>query len=122
MPRAELDHLASGRRSVPLALQHPILHNIITGHFIHAEPLSLEDDQAIAFFECGLPSEVVAGLVNSAERVRVHLLWKPSVLSNIEFQVSAMLAAFGVFGFVFSFSRARRVKGLDRPRASSARS
>jgi len=105
MPRAELDQLASGRWSVPLALEHPILHNIITGHFIRAEPLPLEDDQAIAFFECGLPSEVVAGLGNSAERVRVRLLWKPSLLSNIKFQASAMLAAFGVFGFVFSFSR-----------------
>jgi hypothetical protein len=114
MPRAELDQLASGRRSVSLALEHPILHNIITGHFIRAEPLPLEDDQGIAFFECGLPSEVVAGLGNSAERVRVRLLWKPSLLSKIEFQVSAILAAFGVFGFVFSFSRARRVKSLDR--------
>ncbi len=115
MPRAELDQLASGRLSFPLALEHPILHNIITGHFIRAEPLPLEDGQAIAFFKCELPSEVVAGLGNSAERVRVRLLWKPSLLSNIEFQVSAMLAAFGVFGFMFSFSRARRVKSLDKP-------
>ena len=116
MPRAELDQLAAGRWSVPLALEHPILHNIITGHFIRAEPLPLEDDQAIAFFECGLPSEVVAGLGNSAERVRVRLLWKPSLLLNTEFQVSALLAAFGVFGLVFSFSRARRcVKSSDSP-------
>ena len=110
LPRAEVDQLAASRGSVPLALEHPILHNIITGHFIRAEPLPLEDDQAIAFLECGLPSEVVAGLGNSAERVRVRLLWKPSLLSNTEFQVSALLAAFGVFGLAFSFSRARRVK------------
>ena len=115
MPRTELAQLASSRWPVPLALKHPVLHNIITGHFIRAEPLPLENDQAIAFFDCGLPSEVVAGLGNSAERVRVRLLWKPSLLSNIEFQASAMLAAFGVFCFVFSFSRARRVKSLDRP-------
>ena len=115
MPRAELDQLASGRLSVPLALEHPILHNIITGHFIRAEPLPLEDDQGIAFFECGLPSEIVAGLGNPSERVRVRLLWKPSLLSNREFQASALLAAFGVFCLMFSFSGARRVKSLDRP-------
>ena len=107
MPRAELDQLASGRSPVPLALEHPVLHNVITGHFIRAEPLPLEDDQAIALFECGLPSQVVAGLGNSAESVRVRLLWKPSLLSNLKFQASAMLAAFGVFGFILSFSRAR---------------
>jgi hypothetical protein len=121
MPRAESDQLASGRAPVPLALEHPILHNIITGHFIRAEPLALEDDEAIAFFECGLPSEVVASLGNPAELVRVRLLWKPSLLSNIEFQASAMLAAFGVFGFVFSFSRTRRVKSLDTPERSLSR-
>jgi hypothetical protein len=114
MPRAELDQLASGRLSVPLALEHPILHNIITGHFIRAEPLPLEDDQGIAFFECGLPSEIVAGLGNPSERVRVRLLWKPSLLSNREFQASALLAAFGVFCLMFSFSGARRVKSLER--------
>jgi hypothetical protein len=115
MPRAEVAQLASSRWPVPLALEHPILHKIITGHFIRAEPLPSEDDQAIAFFECGLPSEVVAGLGNSAERVQVRLLWNPSLVSNIEFQASAMLAAIGVCGFVFSFSRGRRVKSLDRP-------
>jgi hypothetical protein len=112
MPRAEVAQLASSRSPVPLALERSVLHNIIFGYFIRAEPLPLEDDRAIAFFKCGLPSEVVAGLGNSAERVRVRLLWKPSPLSNIGFQASAMLAGFGVFGFVFSFSRARRVKSL----------
>jgi hypothetical protein len=115
MPRAESDQLASVRAPVLLALEHPILHDIIFGHFIRAEPLPSEVDQAIAFFECTLPSEVVAGLGNSADLVRLHLLWKPSLSSNIVFQASALVAAFGVFCLVFSFSRARRVKGLDRP-------
>lgn len=115
LPRAEVDQLASNRWSVPLALEHPILHNVITGHFIRAEPLPMEDDQAIAFFECGLPSEIVVGLGNSTERVRVRLLWKPSLVSNTNFQVSALLAAFGVFGVMYSFSRARRAKSLDSP-------
>jgi hypothetical protein len=113
MPRVESDQLASVRQPVQLALEHQVLHNTITGHFIRAEPLPLEDDQAIAFFECGLPSEVVAGLRNSTERVRVRLLWKPSLLSNREFQASAMLAAFGVFCLMFSFSHARRVMRLE---------
>jgi hypothetical protein len=115
MPRVELGQLASGGASVPLALERPILHNIIFGHFIRAEPLPLEDDQAIAFFECTLPSEVVAGLGHSADLVRVRLLWKPSLLSNIEFQASALLAAFGVFCFMFSYPRAGCIKGLNRP-------
>jgi len=113
MPLAEIDQLASSPSPVPLALEHPVLHKMITGYFIRAEPLPLEDGQAIAYFECRLPPEVVAGLGNASERVRVRLLWKPSLLSNIKFQASAVLAAFGVFCLMFRYSRSWRLRSFE---------
>jgi hypothetical protein len=113
MPRVEADQIASSGKEVLLGLERPVLHNIITGHFIRAEPLSLEDGQAIAFFECALPSEVVASFGNLPGRVGVNLLWSPPLLSNFEFQASAMLFLFGVFCFMFSSSLAQWLKSLD---------
>jgi diguanylate cyclase (GGDEF)-like protein len=108
LPQAEADQLVSLGDPLPLALEHPALHNIIPGRFVRVEPLLLENSQVIALFECTLPPEVVAGLGTSAEPVRVRLLWKPSLLMNREFQASCALAALGVVGLMFSGYRGQQ--------------
>ncbi len=108
LPQAEADQLFSVGDPLPLALKHPVLHNIIPGRFVRIEPLLLENSQVIAVFECTLPPEVVAGLGTSAEPVRVRLLWKPSLLVNPEFQASGVLAALGVLGLMFSGYRGQQ--------------
>lgn len=105
LPQAEVDELAAYGQPVPLVLEHSALHNIITATFTKAEPLPLEKNQAIALFDCALPAEVVAGLGNSAEPIKVRLLWKPSLMKKTGFQASAALALLGVLGVMFTRNR-----------------
>jgi diguanylate cyclase (GGDEF)-like protein len=67
----------------------------------------MERGQAIALFECTLPSEVIAGLGSSAEPVRVRLIWKPSLLATTDFQISAALVVLGLLGIMFSGHRSQ---------------
>jgi hypothetical protein len=51
LPQAEADQLVSLGDPLPLALEHPVLHNIIPGRFVRVEPLLLENSHVIALFE-----------------------------------------------------------------------
>jgi len=108
LSQREADELASDGQPVPLMLDHPVLHNVITANFVRSEPVPLMSDQVIAFFDCTLPAEVVASLGNSAEQVKVRLLWKPSLLRNTGVQASAALALLGILGLLFSGTRSKQ--------------
>jgi len=108
LPRAEADELASHEQPVPLMLDHPVLRNVITASFVRSEPVPLMKNQVIAFFDCTLPAEVVASLGNSAEPIKVRLLWKPSLLHNTGAQASAAVALLGVLGLLFSGIRPKQ--------------
>ncbi len=114
LPRAEADELASNKHSVPLMLEHSVLRNVVTANFVRTEPVPLMKDQVIALFDCTLPAEVVASLGNSAEPIKVKLLWKPSLLRNTGAQASAALALLGLLGIVFSGTRARQEARSER--------
>ncbi|WP_230530680.1 diguanylate cyclase [Microvirga roseola] len=108
LTRAEADKLAAHGQPVPLMLDHSVLRNVITATFVRVDPVPLVKDQVIALLECTLPAEVVAGLGNSNEPIKVRLLWRPSLLENTGAQASAALALFGLLGGMFSGSRARQ--------------
>jgi GGDEF domain-containing protein len=63
-------------------------------------------DQVFALFDCTLPAEVIASLGNSAEPIKVQLLWKPSLPRSTGAQASAGLALLGILGLLFSGTRA----------------
>ncbi len=113
LPRAEADELASDGQPVPLVLDHPVLRNVITAKFVRSAPVPLIKDQVIAFLDCTLPADVIASLGNSAEPVKVRLLWKPSLLGNTGAQASAALALLGVLGLLFSGTRTKQEAQLD---------
>jgi diguanylate cyclase (GGDEF)-like protein len=114
LPRAEADELASDRQPVPLMLDHPVLRNVISAKFVRFEPMPHMQDQVTAFFDCTLPADIIASLGNSAEPVKVRLLWKPSLLRNTGAQASAAVAFLGVFGLLFSGTRPKQGTQSDR--------
>jgi diguanylate cyclase (GGDEF)-like protein len=95
-------------------LDHPVLRNVITAKFVRSEPMPLMKDQVYALFDCTLPAEVIASLGNSAEPVKVRLLWKPSLLRSTGAQASAGLALLGIFGLLFSGTRPRQEVQTDK--------
>ncbi|MFC1459393.1 diguanylate cyclase [Microvirga arabica] len=114
LPRAEADELASDSQPVPLMLDSPVLRDVISAKFVRFEPVPLMKDQVAAFFDCTLPADVIASLGNSAEPVKVRLLWKPSLLRNTGAQASAAVALLGVLGLLFSGTRAKQEAQADR--------
>jgi len=80
LPRSELHELASQRDPVQLALDSPVLNQFFTGRFVRSEPVSFEPGRVIAYLDCNLPPEIIGQLGNTADPLRVRLLWRPSLL------------------------------------------
>lgn len=97
LPRRELRELASQTGPVELALDSPVLNQFFTGRFVRSEPVPFEPERVIAYFDCNLPPEIIGYLGNTADPLRVRLLWRPSLLfqPGVEFGI-LLLAASGL--------------------------
>jgi hypothetical protein len=95
LPRRELRELASETDPVELALDSPVLNQYFTGRFVRAEPVPLEPERVIAYFECSLPPEIIGDLGNSADPLRVRLLWRPYLWFQPGTKLGILLLAAG---------------------------
>ena len=93
MPRGELHELAAQTDPVQLALDSPVLNQFFTGRFVRSEPIPFEPGRVIAYLDCNLPPEIIGDLGNTAEPLRVRLLWRPSLLFQPGFEFSILLLA-----------------------------
>jgi hypothetical protein len=99
LPRSELPELEPDGDAVTLALESPVLHQFITGRFVRAEPLPLEQDRVIAYFDCSLPPEIISQLGSSAAPTKVKLLWQPALIHQIGFKLGLLLLGLGTLSF-----------------------
>jgi hypothetical protein len=95
LPRGELRELAAQTNPVELALDTPLLNRYFTGRFVRSEPVPFEPERVIAYFACNLPPEIVGYLGNSADPLRVRLLWRPSLLLQPGAEFAILLFAVG---------------------------
>jgi hypothetical protein len=93
LPRSELDELAAQIDPIQLALDSPVLYQFFTGRFVRSEPIPFEPGRVIAFLDCDLPPEIIGDLGNTAEPLRVRLLWRPSLLFQPSFEFGILLLA-----------------------------
>jgi hypothetical protein len=104
LPRGELHELASQTDPVKLALDSPVLNQFFTGRFVRSEPVPFEPGRVIAYLDCNLPPEIIGYLGNTADPLRVRLLWRPSLL----FQPGVEFAILLLAGSGLSFAMAAR--------------
>ena len=93
LPRGELHELAAQTDPVQLALDSPVLNQFFTGQFVRSEPIPFEPGRVIAYLDCNLPPEIIGDLGNTAEPLRVRLLWRPSLLFQPGFEFGILLLA-----------------------------
>ena len=93
LPRGELHELASQTDPVKLALDSPVLNQFFTGRFVRSEPIPFEPGRVIAYLDCNLPPEIIGDLGNTADPLRVRLLWRPSLLFQPGFEFGILLLA-----------------------------
>jgi hypothetical protein len=93
LPRGELDELAAQTDPVQLALDSPVLNQFFTGRFVRSEPVPFEPGRVIAYLDCNLPPEIIGDLGNTAEPLRVRLLWRPSLWFQPGFEFGILLLA-----------------------------
>jgi hypothetical protein len=105
LPGGEVDELASHAEPIQLALEDPVLHRFFTGRFVRAEPVPFEPSRVIAHIDCSLPPEVIAVLGSASAPVRVRLLWRPPLLKQPSFLISAALLLPGLLTFARRPSR-----------------
>ncbi|WP_457092971.1 diguanylate cyclase domain-containing protein [Microvirga sp. P5_D2] len=105
LPQAEIDDLAADQGSVSLTVRDAILPNVITAHFVRAEPLPDQKGRGIALFDCTLPADVVSSLGTTSEPIKVELLWRPNLLQTAGFQLGLTAAGFGILGLALSRSK-----------------
>ena len=87
LPRSEIRELASETDPVKLALESPVLNQFFTGRFVRSESVPFEPGRVIAYLDCNLPPEIIGHLGNTAEPLRVRLLWQPSLRVSAGFSV-----------------------------------
>jgi hypothetical protein len=93
LPRGEVDDLAAQTDPVQLALDSPVLNQFFTGRFVRSEPVPFEPGRVIAYLNSNLPPEIIGDLGNTAEPLRVRLLWRPSLLFQPGFEFGMLLLA-----------------------------
>ena len=93
LPRDELHELSAQNDAVKLALDSPVLNQFFTGRFVRSEPVPFEPGRLIAYFDCNLPPEIIGYLGNTADRLRVRLLWRPSLLFQPGVALGTLLLA-----------------------------
>jgi hypothetical protein len=93
LPRDELHELAAQNDPVKLALDSPVLNQFFTGRFVRSEPVPFEPGRVIAYFDCNLPPEIIGYLGNTADPLRVRLLWRPSLLFQPGVALGTLLLA-----------------------------
>jgi hypothetical protein len=93
LPRGELHELASQTDPIKLALDSPVLNQFFTGRFVRSEPIPFEPGRVIAYLDCNLPPEIIGDLGNTADPLRVRLLWRPSLLFQPGFEFGILLLA-----------------------------
>jgi hypothetical protein len=118
LPTRELEELRGGGDAVQLALENPLLHNFFMGRFVRSETVPFEPTRIIAYFDCSLPPEIIDYLGRSAEPVRARLLWRPSLINQLGFQISLFLLAASVLALTAAAGRS----GARRPVRSQIRS
>jgi prefoldin subunit 5 len=108
LPRSELRELASQTDPIKLALDSPVPNQFFTGRFVRFEPVPFEPARVIAYFDCDLPPEIIGYLGNTADPLRVRLLWRPFALFQPGIQSGILLLA------ASGLSLAAAIRGLLR--------
>jgi len=60
---------------------------------VRSEPIPFEPGRVIAYLDCNLPPEIIGDLGNTADPLRVRLLWRPSLLFQPGFEFGILLLA-----------------------------